>query len=230
MNITGESFKQSAAKVRDVIAFVPENRICSHRPDIEQQIRRILIMTKRLRPDDDAHRYLTSRGITRMPMIGLHPGMPYWDGQKSLGVFPVMIASSRNTEGTIVALHRTYLQDGRKAPVPNPKKSIGPILGTALRLYPAADIMGVAEGIETACAASKLFHMPTWAALNAGEMERFTPDPIVKELHIFADNDASFTGQMAANKLAHRLSLSGLHCFVHVPDAVGTDWADEVAK
>jgi len=70
-------------------------------------------------------------------------------------------------------------------------------------LFKPADVLGIAEGVETALACYKLFG-----------------------LHIFADNDASYAGQTAAFTLAQRLIAKDLPAEVHIPDTVDTDWLD----
>ena len=59
-------------------------------------------------------------------------------------------------------------------------------------------------------------------------MESFIPPGEVKRLVIFSDNDASFTGQAAAYKLANRLAVAGMEVEVRMPSEVGKDWADVV--
>jgi len=102
-----------------------------------------------------------------------------------------------------------------------------PIAGAAVRLAPAADWLGVAEGIETAFAAAKLFNCPVWSCVSAAGIESFEPPAGAKTLTIFADNDANYTGQAAAYSLAHRLALRGIHCEVAIPPMLG-DWLDHL--
>jgi putative DNA primase/helicase len=51
----------------------------------------------------------------------VHPGLRYQDGE-TVGTYAAMLATVTAPDGRAVSLHRTYLQDGRKAPVANPKK------------------------------------------------------------------------------------------------------------
>ena len=101
--------------------------------------------------------------------------------------------------------------------------------GAAVRLAPHEDKLGIAEGIETALAASVLFNMPVWAALNAGLLS-WTPPAEVETVFVFGDNDASATGQAAAYALAQRLKAKGVAAFVEIPTRTGDDWADVLAR
>ena len=141
-----------------------------------------------------------------------------------------MIAAIQNKDGKMSAIHRTYLTNGKKAEVEQPKKAIGPITpGCAIRLYEITDTLGVAEGIETAIAAHQLFELPVWSLISAGQMEKFDWPETVKKMIIFADNDLSFTGQKAAFTLAYRAKSKGLRVRVEIPDRIA-DWADYVKK
>lgn len=77
--------------------------------------------------------------------------------------------------------------------------------------------------METALAASMLFQVPVWSCVSANGVETFEPPDGVKQIFIFADNDANFTGQKAAYAAAHRLQGRGYEVEVRVPHSVG-DW------
>jgi putative DNA primase/helicase len=98
--------------------------------------------------------------------------------------------------------------------------------GSAIRLAPAGDALGIAEGIETALSASALFGTPCWAALNAGMLAAWEPPPDAKRIIIFGDNDATYAGQAAAYVLARRLGSHERLVKVQFPAEVGVDWND----
>lgn len=76
-----------------------------------------------------------------------------------------MLALVTDDEGRIVTLHRTYLTpEGIKAPVEAPKKLYaGGARGGLIRLGEPSDVLGIAEGIETALSARTLFKIPVWS-------------------------------------------------------------------
>lgn len=174
--------------------------------------------------------YLHGRGLD-VPDAIKQGRLAYWHDGSQVGVFDAMVGLIVSPDGKPQSYHLTYLAGGKKAPVPCPRKVMTPvetITGGAVRLFPAAPEMGVAEGIETAIAASMLFKTPVWAAANANCLAEFVPPPECEHLTVFADNDKSFTGQQAAYSLAKRLARCGVECTVVLPEA--GDWNDVLAR
>jgi putative DNA primase/helicase len=182
---------------------------------------------------DPVGQYLKRRGIVGMwPLpacLRLHRGLGYWHDGARLGEFPAMVAPIVAPDGQVVALHRTYLtRDGRKAEVPTVKKlsaAAGPLAGAAVPLYrPHAGRIGIAEGIETALAASCAAGVPTVAAYCADNLARWRWPADVRRLLVFADADE--VGRKAADELVARAMRAGLQAQALAPSAPGADWAD----
>jgi putative DNA primase/helicase len=95
-----------------------------------------------------------------------------------------------------------------------------------LSQWTGSGALGIAEGIETAMAASAMFDMPVWAALTADNMEKWTPPEGCDEVAIFGDNDASYRGHAAAYRLAYRLTCKKMPVTLHFPTRQGDDWND----
>ena len=141
-----------------------------------------------------------------------------------------MVAKIISHEDRAVNLHLTFLtSEGEKADVAIPKKVMPGKLpdGCAIRLGVAAPRMGVAEGIETAISASILFGIPVWACVNGNLLAKWIPPAIAKQVTVFGDNDASFTGQARSYALANRLAVQfKLDVDVKIPTVAGLDWND----
>jgi putative DNA primase/helicase len=230
-------FKNAASEIEAAAGFVKSSVYAEKATDDQKRkaLNAVWAGAVRVEHGDPVCGYLEKRGIRIAyisPSLRFHPSLKYYrEGEASVeGVFEAMLAIVTAPDGSGATIHRTYLKDGQKAPVASPKKLMQgmPIKGSAIRLFPVADVLGVAEGIETALAAAQLFGVPTWACVSAGGLESFVPPSEVKRLVIFADNDASFTGQAAAYKLANRMVVAGMEVEVRIPSEVGKDWADVV--
>lgn len=142
-----------------------------------------------------------------------------------------MIALISDVDGKPVNVHLTALtRDGKKNEAANPIKRVmaGKLPeGCAIRIWDAAPVMGIAEGIETAMAAAIMFKMPVWAAINGSLLAKWVPPEMARTIHIFGDNDLNFTGQSKAFALANRISVQfEREVVVRIPDIIGQDWND----
>ncbi len=161
--------------------------------------------------------------------IGFHAGCPF--GQNR---FPAMLALVTNAvTGEPIGIHRTALRnDGlgkRKMPGGGaPKRMLGSSKGGVVRLQPSAPSLGIAEGIETALSASKIFKMPVWAALAANGLANFPILPGMKFLRIFADHDVA--GLSAARECKRRYKKAGIEVEVRYPPQSGDDWNDALQQ
>ena len=235
MGITGLGFREVAQQIERIAGTVQPSTSKPDRTDDEKRValRRAYKESASIQRRDQAERYLLGRGLALYDLpesIRLHPGMQYRDGGAVLGTYPTMLATVTAPSGKPVSIHRTYLHDAQKAPVIAPKKLMQglPLAGAAIRLTPVSRTLGIAEGIETALAAAELFEVPVWSCISASGIEGFEPPEGVSHVIVFADNDANYTGQSAAYRAAHRLTLKGYEVEVCVPPRVG-DWLDELS-
>jgi putative DNA primase/helicase len=145
-----------------------------------------------------------------------------------------MVAMVRDPKGKPATLHRTFLTlDGHKAHTGESVRKMMPGAvpkGVSVHLMPYQQVLGVAEGIETAIAASILFKVPVWAALNANFLATWQVPDDVETVMVFGDHDANFVGQAAAYEQARRCALARKKVQVHIPDGIGDDWADVLAR
>ncbi|CDH21886.1 hypothetical protein XBKQ1_780009 [Xenorhabdus bovienii str. kraussei Quebec] len=151
-----------------------------------------------------AEKYLQSRGI-----YSHHPieQIRFCEKQSTYqGDYQAMWALATDSRGQLCYLHRTYLDGDRKAPLDVTKKMmslqednyLAHADSVAIRMFPVASTLGIAEGIETALSCKQIYGVNTWSTMNAGHMAKFLAPRGVKHLIIFADNDWSATGEAAA--------------------------------
>jgi putative DNA primase/helicase len=197
-----------------------------------QRLSKLWMESTRLDGSDPASLYLAKRSIafdSYPSQLRVHNRAAYLHENGSITHHPALIAKFVSQDVKSWTLHTTFLSpDGRKADVPKPRK-LAPVavpLGGAVRLAASAETMGIAEGIETALSASRLFDIPVWSALSAGALIKWQPPVRTKCILIFGDLDEGFAGQAAAYTLAHKLAGKGLNVEVRLPPDIGSDWND----
>ncbi|MDE0408415.1 MAG: DNA primase, partial [Alphaproteobacteria bacterium] len=126
-------------------------------PGPQAGLERVLAGARPIGPDNPAGRYLASRGLdledARAAGLRFRPDV--WvqvDGDKR--ELPALLAPIRALDGTLEGLQRIFLaSDGRKAPIPDPKRTSGRLFTGAVR-WPAtgAGRMVLTEGVEDALA------------------------------------------------------------------------------
>ena len=231
MAFHGWGFPRAAIEVDAIIGNVSIDPISKTIPDADkvEYVRKLLKSSRKLQPNSPAWIYLNIRcgdpGDVCMDLRSHHK-LKHSDDQ---GTWPGMLAVIRYPDGKGASLHRTFLTpEGQKAPVDPVRKIVSclPLEGSSVRLGPVQERLGIAEGIETAICAGKLFGLPCWAAISADGMKKWEPPDGCKSVLVCGDNDASFTGQAAAYELARKLKLKGFDVDVVLPEIVGNDFCD----
>jgi putative DNA primase/helicase len=232
MNVKGWDFREAAQHVEEIIGKVEPVKVKIDRTEDEKRaaMNTLWQSSGKVEKSDPVYNYLLNRvgELTVPSCLRYATKVLYQDEIKSW--YPAMIAMVTAPDGRPSILHRTYLTlDGRKAPVESPRRMMpGKIdKGAAVRLMPAGRVLGIAEGIETAFAASKLFEVPVWSAINSELLAQWEPPQGVEEVIVFGDNDPKFAGQAAAFNLAKRLTTQRqIKTRVELPQITGQDWND----
>jgi putative DNA primase/helicase len=151
--------------------------------------------------------------------------------------FPAMVAPIVDLAGEVISAHLTFLKpDGSGQAYQKPAKGEpdrrrqchSSFKGGTIRLMPADPDreLALAEGIEKALAASELFNVPAWSAVNAGGFKTADIPPEHRRLLIIADNDASGCSQRNAIAGAERWEAERRSVRIWVPPTVGHDASD----
>ena len=175
--------------------------------------------------------YLRARGITgplRFPTLRFHPNCYYRaDAKAPLETWPALIAAVTDISGNITGVHRTWLaRDGTgKAPLADPRRAMGDLLGNAVRFGVANNVLAAGEGIETMLSLKSLLpDMPMAAALSAAHLAALMLPITLRRLYVAVDNDLA--GSNAAIRLAERAREAELEAHFLVPR--GDDWNTDV--
>ncbi|MDA9531415.1 MULTISPECIES: DUF7146 domain-containing protein [Bradyrhizobium] len=175
----------------------------------------------------EAETYLQSRGITRIHHGGslrFHPRCYYRpDEHLPAESWPAMIARVTDLEGRITGAHRTWLDpDGfdrirlGKAPIDTPRRSMGNLLGNAVRFGVVDDVLAAGEGIETMLSLRYVLPtLPMAAALSANHLSAMVLPAGLRRLYIARDADAA--GDAVQASLAQRAKDAGIEAIALSP-------------
>jgi hypothetical protein len=160
-------------------------------------------------PGTPAEAYLRARSITApldWPALRYHPSVYYRaDEHADLELWPALLAAVTALDGTISGVQRTWLDRTRpaKAPLDDPRRALGYLLGNGVRFGKVRDILAAGEGIETMLAlTSVLPSLPVIAGLSANHLAALDLPASLRRLYVARDNDAA--GISAANRLRDR--------------------------
>ena len=231
MRLNKWTFPETASRVEDFLKGAEQNigtQRFKTKQNPAQAINKILSESRPVTKGDQVNQYLNGRSLYKIPgSIMFHPNLYESETGKNCAG---MVAKIQSTSGEVISLHRTFLKDGKKALINSPRKVLSPIVslnGGAIRLYPAQNILGLCEGIETSIAAYELFGIPVWSVMNTNGLKTFAPPEGIKNILILGDNDKNYAGQKAAFYAANNLALKGHQVRVNIPDTPGNDWFDE---
>jgi CHC2-type zinc finger protein len=199
--------------------------------------------------------YLRSRGLPCEPLSEALRGHSAVWCSETRDYRPCVLAAVHASDGRLVALQRIYTRtvyianaepDARPLDLATRKKSLGQLGDGAVRLHTAGDRLGLAEGVESASAAGRMYRRPTWAVLGAARygrpaqrkerpdgshyrVEERSPSvwipPGVTDLLIFGDRDGG-VGEEAALWAAHWWRRQGLAARAIFPPPGIKDFAD----
>ena len=172
-----------------------------------------------------AEEYLCARGLSApFPrVLRFNPSTVLGSGDNRR-IMPAMIAAVENDLG-VVAVQRTFLDPDAvlRKPIAKPKVSLGLLGQAAIRLAPATDELGLAEGIEDALSAMEWFGTPTWA-LGGVERLAFVAIP-EKVRRVIVYGDRGRAAERLLEKARDHLTANGRKLVNRVPD-YHDDWND----
>lgn len=180
-----------------------------------------------------AEAYLERRGIAdaaKERWLRFHPRCWYRpasdDPPDLLQAFPALIAAITDEAGSILGVHRTWLDsDGSdKAPVATPRRAMGHLLGAGVRFGTAGHVLVAGEGLETILSLREaLPNQPMIACLSAAHLGALMVPSTVKRLYVARDRDPA--GDQAFARLEVGGASNGISVRPLWPPA-GSDFND----
>lgn len=189
---------------------------------------RIRSLWKEARPVTDmpASAYMATRGFS-----GPHSALRYHDhvplGRGADVRFRPALLAAVEADTGVIALERLFLDRGTgllATDLDPPKLMLGRPHGGTVRFGAATDVLGLAEGWETAWSAHLLLGIPVWAALGADRFPMVTVPERVEHLFLLHDNDPPGRHGAARAKQAH--ARDGRSIETLPPPRGFNDWND----
>jgi hypothetical protein len=154
-----------------------------------------------------AARYLLARGLQLQghdPWLRYHPRC-FYRGAQGDQAWPALLAGITDLAGELQGVQRTWLtRAGTKAPVADPRRTMGRLLGHAVRFGRASDVLAAGEGVESVLSVRQaLPRLPAAAALSAAHLAALLLPADLRRLYVVLDDDVA--GRRAAERLAERL-------------------------
>ncbi|MGE4307378.1 MAG: toprim domain-containing protein [Novosphingobium sp.] len=173
-----------------------------------------------------AQTYLRRRAIPLTPsVLRYHPRTPL--GRGKLAAFrPAMLAAIHEHD-RLVALQRTFpdtQEPCRARDLANPRRSLAQPGRGAVLLAPATQVLGLAEGVESALSAMFLLGIPVWATLGSERFPQVAAPETVTRLILLPDSDRA--GRIGAAKGSEVHALPGRTIETIWPPAPFNDWND----
>jgi hypothetical protein len=173
-------------------------------------------------PGTPAETYLRARGIIARldwPALHFHPAVWYRESEAHpREAWPALLAAVTDPAGTITGLQRSWLDrtGTAKAPIADPRRALGRLIGNGVRFGTAVDVLAAGEGVETMLALSSVLpSLPLIAALSANHLAALALAPSWRRLYVARDNDAA--GRHAAQLLHERGQTAGVEIRDLVP-------------
>lgn len=152
--------------------------------------------------------YLAARllpGATNAAALRFHPHCFYRpsdeDAPDTRNAWPAMIAAATDDAGTIMGVHRTWLDPASKdkAPVAYPRRAMGHLLGHGVRFGPSGPVMAAGEGIETILSLREIAPaLPLIAGLSAAHLAGIQFPSALRRLYVARDADPAGLAALAA--------------------------------
>lgn len=176
-----------------------------------------------------AHAYLEARGLIVFgnDPLRFHPRCYARSGSGERIDYPALLAAITDMQGHITGVHRTWLSLATKlkAPIDNPRRSLGRMIGHGVRFGHAGPAMIAGEGLETVLALRTILPwIPSIAALTATHLGLLQLPTAVQRLYIARDNDPA--GHSAWSALSTKALTHGIAPYPLIPQR--NDWNDDL--